>query len=235
MTLDEVMKELESYGNEGTKKVLLKHGAKEPFFGVKVGDMKKIQKKVKKDHELSLALYDTGNGDAMYFAGLIADKDKITKTILKKWAKNAHWYMISEYTVPWIAADSNQGWDLGLEWIKSKKENLASCGWATLSSVLSITPDEEIDKATIKALLKEISNSIHSQENRVRYTMNGFVIAVGSFVPELSDEAMKIARKIGKVDVEMGGTACKVPLATEYIQKVVDKGRLGKKKKMARC
>jgi hypothetical protein len=48
-------------------------------------------------------------------------------------------------------------------------------------------------------------------------------------------EAIKIAEKIGKVNVEMGGTACKVPLATDYIQNLIDKGRVGKKRKMARC
>ncbi len=63
-------------GSEQTKKVFMRHGAREPFFGVKVGDMKKIVKRVKKNHELSLALYDTGNGDAMYLAGLMPTKRK---------------------------------------------------------------------------------------------------------------------------------------------------------------
>ena len=56
----------------------MNHGAKEPFFGVKVGDLKKILKKTKKNHELSLELYKTGNSDAMYLAGLMADEKKIT-------------------------------------------------------------------------------------------------------------------------------------------------------------
>ncbi len=94
------MKELEAMGNEQTKKVLMKHGAKEPIFGVKVGDLKKIVKKVKKDHDLSLAIYNTGNSDAMYLAGLIADENQITKEQLQSWAEKANWYMISEYTVP---------------------------------------------------------------------------------------------------------------------------------------
>ena len=54
MTKKEILKELEKYGDEQTKKTLIKHGAKEPFFGVKVQDLKKILKKVKKNHNLSL-------------------------------------------------------------------------------------------------------------------------------------------------------------------------------------
>lgn len=72
MTKEEVLKELEVYGNAQTKKTYATHGAKEPYFGVKVQDLKKILKKTKKNHELSLELYATGNSDAMYLAGLMA-------------------------------------------------------------------------------------------------------------------------------------------------------------------
>ena len=95
MTKNEVLSELKSYGNEGTKKVLINHGAREPFYGVRVGDMKKIVKKIRKDHELSQELYNTGNSDAMYLAGLIADETRMTKKILNDWVKKAYWYMLS--------------------------------------------------------------------------------------------------------------------------------------------
>jgi len=86
MTTTQILKELKSFGNKDTKKVLVKHGAREPFYGVRVQDLKKIMKKIKKDHELSIELFATGNSDAMYLAGLIADEDKITKKDLRRWA-----------------------------------------------------------------------------------------------------------------------------------------------------
>ena len=235
MTVNEIMAELEQYGNESTKKVFLKHGAKEPFFGVKVADLKKIVKKVKKNHDLSLALYGTGNGDAMYLAGLIADEKKISKKDLNTWVKKAEWQMISEYTVAWIASESDHGMELALDWIESKKEHIAACGWSTLSSIMSIKKDEELNLDKFRELLGRVEKTIHGQPNRVKYTMNGFVIAAGSFVPGLTELAKTVAEAIGKVKVDMNGTACKVPLAGAYIQKVIDKGRLGIKKKMARC
>jgi 3-methyladenine DNA glycosylase AlkD len=235
MTVNEVMKELKKYGNDQTKKVLSKHGAKEPFFGVKVGDMKPIVKKIKKDHDLSLELYDTGNSDAMYFAGLIADENLITKKDLQKWVKNAYWYMLSDYTVPWIAAESKYGLEVGLSWIESDKEFIASAGWSTLSNLVSIKDDSELDIKLLAKLLKRVEKEIHQERNRVRYSMNGFVIALGSYVPELTDKAIAAAEKIGKVNVDVGGTACKVPLSKDYILKVKNMGRTGKKRKMARC
>jgi 3-methyladenine DNA glycosylase AlkD len=235
MTLNQVMNELKSYGNESTKRVFINHGAREPFFGVKVQDLKKLVKKIRKDYKLSIELYDTGNSDAMYLAGLIADEKAMTRQDLQKWVEGAYWYMISDYTVPWIAAESNFGMELALEWIESEEEFIASAGWATLSSLVSIKPDDELNIEILRSLLDRVENEIHSAQNRVRYSMNGFVISTGSYVKALTDKAIRIGENIGKVNVDMGGTACKVPLATQYIQKVIDRGSLGKKRKMARC
>jgi len=235
MTTEEVLTELKDCGDEGTKNTFMKHGAREPFYGVKVQYLKKIQKKAKTDHDLSLKLYATGNSDAMYLAGLIADEKAISKADLNRWADEAYWYMISEYTVPWVAAETGYGYELGLEWIESEEERIASAGWSTLSSCASLRPDEELDIDKYAELLNQVENNIHTAPNRVRFTMNGFVIAIGSYIPSLTTKAIEVGKNTGKVNVDMGGTACKVPYSPEYIQKVVDRGSIGKKRKSARC
>ncbi len=235
VNLDEVMDELRSYGSEVTKTTLMKHGAKEPFFGVKVQDLKKVLKKEKKNHVLALELYATGNSDAMYLAALMADASKMSKEDLQRWVKEAYWYYLSEYAVAQLAAETQFGFDLGLEWIESKEENIASSGWSTLANYASLHDDEELDIRQYTSLLQRAETEIHGAQNRVRYCMNGFVIAVGSYIVSLNELAISVGENIGKVDVDMGGTACKVPLAKPYIQKVMDKNRLGKKRKAARC
>jgi 3-methyladenine DNA glycosylase AlkD len=235
MTTKEILEELKSYSSESIKKVFLKHGAKEPFYGVRIGDLKKIQKKIKKDYTLALELYDTGISDAMYLAGLIADDKKMTKENLHHWAKNAYWSMISEYTVPWVAAESNYGHELAIEWMKSGKENIASAGWATYSCLLALTPDEKLNKKEIRSLLERIEKEIRKARNRVKQTMNGFVIAVGGNVPELTALAIETGKRIGDVIVDMGGTACKTPYSPDYIEKIKKRGALGKKKKTVKC
>ena len=182
MTLDDVMADLHAHGSEQTKKTFTRHGAREPFFGVKVEHLKTIVKKVKRDHALALALYDTGNSDAMYLAALVCDPAKFTKPHLTKWVKGAYWFYLSCFTVAWAAAESRFGRELALEWMESKKEQIAAAGWSTYSSLLSIKPDEELDDDEIVGLLERIEGSIHAAPNRVKYVMNSFVIAVGSYV-----------------------------------------------------
>lgn len=235
MTVSEIMAELKTYGNENIKKIFLKHGVKEPFYGVKIEHLKVIQKKIKKDYTLALELFNTGNADAMYLAGLIADDDKMSVKDLNGWVKSALSNNISEYTVPWVAAGSKHGFELALQWIDAKEEHIAAAGWSTLSGWVALKPDSELDLTTIKKLLKRIEKNIHQSKNRERYTMNGFVIAVGTYVAPLSKEAIVTANKIGEVTVDMNGTACKIPDAVAYIEKCIDKGVIGKKKKTVKC
>ncbi|HNL37602.1 MAG TPA: DNA alkylation repair protein [Saprospiraceae bacterium] len=237
MTVENVLQSLKSLGSESTRKIFRNHGAPENMYGVKVGDLKGIIKTLprKKDHELSLALYDSGNSDAMYLAGLIADEKKISPDDLRHWAEKASWYMISEYTVAWVAADSPHGWALALEWIESPVEQIASTGWSTLASWCTVRPDATLDLPALEKLLDRVANTIHNAPNRVRYTMNNFVIAAGICVLPLTEKAIATARAIGAVKVEMGGTACKVPDAESYIENARAKGRMGVKKKDARC
>jgi 3-methyladenine DNA glycosylase AlkD len=235
MTTNEILKELENYGDPQTKKTLMRHGAKEPFFGVKVADLKKILKKTKKNHELSLELYNTGNSDAMYLAGLMADEKKITEAQLNDWVEKAYWYYLSEFAVPWVASETSFGFELGLKWIISENERIASAGWATLSYYAGLKNDEDLDISTYSSLLDKVADEIHKSQNRVRHTMNGFVIATGTYVKELTGKAKSIAAKIGQVEVDMNGTACKVPLAAEYLEKAIRNGQPGKKRKSSRC
>jgi 3-methyladenine DNA glycosylase AlkD len=77
MTSKQVLEEIKKTGSESVKKTLMKHGAKEPFYGVKVEDLKKIQKKIKENQQqVALELFATGIGDAQYLAGLMAHGSK---------------------------------------------------------------------------------------------------------------------------------------------------------------
>lgn len=235
MTVQEIMDDLKSHGSDSIKKILLKHGVKEPFFGVKIEYLKPIQKKVKMDYQLAKDLYATGNADAMYLAGLIADDEKMTRDDLQTWAKEAVSNNISEYTVPWVATGSKNGFELALEWIDSPEEYIAACGWSTLINIVSLKPDNELDLTELKRLLERVAKTIHTSPNRVRSTMNGYLIAVGTYVMPLSEDAIATAKSVGTVMIEKEGTACKVPDAVEYIMKAKNKGALGKKKKTVKC
>ncbi|GAB5402588.1 MAG: DNA alkylation repair protein [Aureliella sp.] len=235
MNVADVLKRLESLGNESTVKTFRRHGATGDMYGVKVADLKKVLRDIKGDQSLALELWDTGNSDAMYLAGLAADGSQMTKTQLEKWVKSAYWYMLSEYSVPFVAAEHPDCFTIARKWIKSRKESIAASGWCTYAGGMSVRSDGELDLGEIDELLQTVVAKIDSSPGRVRYCMNGFVICVGTYVKPLLKKAKATAKKIGAVEVDMGDTACRVPVATDMLNKVESMQRVGKKRKTVKC
>lgn len=235
-TAQEILEELQQLGKASYKKVLVNnHGVKEPCFGVAISELKKIQKRIKKDYQLALDLYDTGNYDAMYLAGLIADDARMTQKDLQRWVEKAYAGSLPGATVPSVAVGSAHGFVMARKWIESPKPLIAAAGWATWSALVSVKPDAELDLAELRALLQRLQKTIHQSPDAVRYHMNAFVIALGSFVTALTDEALKAGEKIGPVMANLGNNSCEIPRITDYIQKVKAHGSLGKKRKSAKC
>jgi 3-methyladenine DNA glycosylase AlkD len=237
LSANSIIAEFRKKGREKTRLIYSRHGIPaERTFGVSVADLKGIAKTIKGQQALACELYETGMLEAMYLAGIVADGSQMTKKQLQAWAERASgMQMISEYTVPWVALDHSLARDLALEWMKSKNQHIASCGWCTYAGLLATKEDKSLDLAEIEELLKTVVQQIHSAPNRVRHTMNAFVIAVGSYVKPLLKQAKTAALQIGAVSVDMGDTACRVPLATAYIAKVEAAGRVGRKRKTIRC
>jgi 3-methyladenine DNA glycosylase AlkD len=235
MNATEVLAKLEKLGSDSYRRTMMRHGANEPLWGVKISELKKLQKQIKTDHELALELYETGIYDAQYLAGLIVDDQQMSKRDLQHWLTKSNCSAIAGTTVAWVTAESKFANELGMKWIDAKNENAAYAGWTTLSCLVSITDDAELDLAELKQLLQRVEQTIHQERNLVRSAMNSFVISTGSYVTGLTKLALQVGKKIGTVSVDMGDTACVVPAAVEYIQKVQDHGTIGKKRKTAKC
>jgi 3-methyladenine DNA glycosylase AlkD len=236
-TVTAIMAALKKKGSEKTRNIYAKHGmAGKPMFGGSVADLKVIAKTIKGQQALACELHESGNLDAMYLAGMVADGSQMTGDQLTAWAEGAvGLQMISEYTVAWVAVENTKGRELAKLWITSEKEHVASSGWCTYSGLVATKADAELDLAEIEGLLNMVVKGIGDAQNRVRHNMNGFVIAVGSYVKPLLKQAKAAAKQIGDVLVDVGDTARKVPLATVYIQKTEASGRVGKKRKTIRC
>jgi 3-methyladenine DNA glycosylase AlkD len=233
----EILADLKKKGKEQYKAIYARHGIPpERSFGVLTSELKKIAKSIKGQQKLAMDLYATGMMEPMYLAGLVPDGAKMSKQELQAWAAGTHGMpMIAEYTVPWVTTDNPAARELAKEWMASKQESVASSGWCTYVGVMGTTVDEKLDLKEIRALLQKVVKEIHAAPNRVKYTMNGFVIGVGTYVKPLLKEAKSAAKEIGEVRVDMGETECKVPLASEYIAKAERAGKVGKKKKTMRC
>lgn len=235
MTFDDIMAALEALGTERTKKVYISQGAHEPLFGVATGAMKPIVREVKINQPLAEQLYATGNYDAMYLAGMLADPKTMRPEDFDRWMAGAYFYMLSDYVVAVTLAETGFAQDVADKWIASGDELKMSAGWSCYCWLIGNRPDDAFAPDKLAGMLDTIQATIHTQPERTKYAMNGFISAVGvSFLP-LHDKALAVAEAVGKVSVMRGKTKCSVPVAADEIRKAAEKGRLGFKRKNVRC
>lgn len=235
LSTNEIMKKLAALGKETTKRTYINHGAKEPLYGVTSGALKPLAKMIGIQQSLAMDLYATGNYDAMYLAGMIADVNVMKIEDYELWMKTAYCYAISDYIVAVTLTKAPFAQQLADKWIASDQEVYNSAGWACYEWLLGYKADDAFSRKKILHYLKIIETTIHEQASHIRYVMNNFVIAVGVSYQPLHEEAIAVANTIGIVSVDMNKTNCKTPLASASIQKAIDKNRIGFKRKDVRC
>ncbi len=235
MDVQTILQKLEALGSERTKKVYMQQGAREPLFGVATGAMKPIVRKIKINQGLAEELYATGNYDAMYLAGMLADPKAMTEADFDRWMEGAYFYMISDFIVAVTLAETDFAQAVSDRWIETGKELYMSAGYSCYCWLLGNRKDEEFDREKLNTMLETVEKTIHSSPDRAKYAMNNFVITAGvSYIP-LHEKAVAVANAIGTVDIFRGKTKCSVPVAANEIQKAAAKGRLGFKRKNVRC
>ena len=216
LSFAEAMKTLEKAGSAQTKKTYLRHGAEEPLFGVSFATLKTLVKRIGVDQELARALWATGNYDARNLALKIADPHAITSAELDRWARDTRARMCAGY-VAMLAGEGSQAAAKAKQWLGSSDKALRQAGWNLLSQMAMV--DETPPDAWFLGRLAEIEKSIQKAPNEERYAMNQAVISIGCRNAALRKAAAAAAKRIGKVEVDYGDTACKTPDAAETLAK----------------
>lgn len=217
MSFADAMSALEKAGSAQTRKTYARHGAVEPMFGVSFATLKVMVKRIGVDHELALALWATKNHDARTLALKIADPERVKSAELDRFARENRARTCGSY-VAMLAAESPHATEKVREWFASSDEVLRGHAW-TLAGFIA-TLDETTPDEWFVQRLAQIEKTIHSAPNSEREAMNMAVIVIGGRNAVLRKAATATAKRIGKVEVDHGDTACKTPDAVPYIEKM---------------
>lgn len=235
MEFTEVMNELEALGTDYNKKRYVSNGAQEPVFGVATGKMKPMRKQIKINQELAEKLYATGNYDAMYFAGVIADPKAMTIEDYERWIDDAYFFMLSDYVVAVTLSESDIAEEVADKWIHSGDELRMSAGWSCYCWLLGSRKDEEFNLDKLSNMLDTVEETIQNMPERTKYAMNNFIYTVGTSYIPLHEKALKIADSVGEVEIKRDNKKAQILNAYENIQTQVEKDRIGFKRRYVRC
>jgi 3-methyladenine DNA glycosylase AlkD len=217
MKYREVMATLREMGTAQNVKIYRRHGAGDKLFGVSFANLNKLKKQIGMDHKLAEQLWRTGNTDARTLALMIADPNTLTASEADAWLKDIQYSLLADMLAG-LVARSDLATKKLKKWTRSRQETTRVCGYSLLASILKDVP-ELLSDDVCGQYIDTIERQIHGSANLARHAMNTGLIAIGIYRPNLRDDAIAAARRMGKVEVDHGQTSCKTPDAESYINK----------------
>lgn len=220
MTVKEILAQLKSLGDDARRKHNAKAGAPENQFGVKLGDLRVLAKKIKTDHQLALELWDTGNVDAQLLATLIIKPASLSADELDKLTRSTTCAQVAEWLNSYVVAEHPEKEALREKWMKAKEKDrwAARAGWHFTAS--RVNKGKGADGLDVTALLDRIEKEMPKAKPEVQWTMNNTLAAIGIHHPKLRKRAVAIGKKIGLYrdwPVSKGCTPPYVPVWVDFM------------------
>jgi hypothetical protein len=228
------MQELALLGKDRQKKYYMGNGAREPLFGVATGAMKPLAKKTGKDQSLAEELYSTGNYDAMYFAGIIADPNAMDENDFNRWMEGAYFFMLSDFVVAVTLSEARIAKTVAEKWLDSPRDLTVSGGWNCWTWLIGWRPDTEFETESMDKLLQRAKGDIVSHAGRARIAIRNFITAAGISYKPLYDKTLALAEEVDALALNYDDTKCFSGMAAA-IRKEAERGRIGFKRKSVRC
>jgi hypothetical protein len=195
----------------------LRHGAGEPLFGVRFGDLRPLARRIGRDPELARGLWATGNSDARLLACLVADLARVSERELDAWLSDIDSYFLVDTFVAELASKAPGAWSRAMRWIASQRDRTAQAGWDLLNAVA--LSDADVPEADFERALDLIAGRIGTYGNWTRRAASNAITGVGLRNGRLEAAARRTARRMGHVEFDPGRTSCVMPDLIAYLEK----------------
>jgi 3-methyladenine DNA glycosylase AlkD len=217
MAVKEILAQLRSLGDDARRKHNAKAGAPDNQFGVKLGDIRAIAKKIKADHELALKLWDTGNVEAQLLATLLIKPKSLFGDELDAMTRSTTCGQVAEWLNAYVVAQHPDKEALREKWMKDKDRWAARAGWHLTASCVN----KDADGLDLAALLDRLEKELPKAEPEVQWTMNNTLAAIGIKHAKHRKRAIAIGEKIGLYKDWPVSKGCTPPYVPVWIEAMV--------------
>ena len=222
MTLDEAMRQLKALGSAGVRAQNAKNGpmgsgAGDNQFGVARGDVRTLAKKIKTNHALALALWQTGNIDAQFLATLLLDVKLLSAKELERLVTSVTFTWVAEWLYSYVVKGHADKETLRQKWMAATDRWAARAGWQLTAGRVAKSP-EGLD---LTALLERIEKEMGTAAPEVQWTMNMCLAEIGIHFPQHRKRAIAIGEKLGIYRDFPCSKGCTSPFAPIWINEMV--------------
>ena len=197
MTAEQVLLELKELGNPTEKNLagMRRFGIQfTTAYCVGVPNLRKYAKKLKYDHTLAQALWESDVHDAKLLAPMIDDPAKVTKSQMEKWVKDFSSWDICDGCCGTLFDKTPYAFERAEQWSKRNDEFVKRAGFVLMAelSVHDKTAPDEKFIPFFPAIMREAWDD----RNFVRKAVNWALRQIGKRNKQLNKEAIKIAKQI---------------------------------------
>ena len=219
MTLDEALEQLRALGNAKVRAQNAKSGAGDDQFGVSLGDIRALAKKIRTDHPLALALWETGNVDAQFLAALLVQPKKLSAKEMDRMVRSITFSRVADWLNAYVVRQHPDKEALRQDWMAANDRWAARAGWDLTAERVAKSPDG----LDVPALLARLESDMASADPEVQWTMNMTLAAIGIHVHEHRKRAIAIGEKIGLYRDWPVSKGCTPPFAPIWIDYMVSR------------
>ena len=219
MTLKDALAQLKSLDNEKVRAQNKKHGAGDNQFGVSLGDIRGLAKKIRTDHPLALSLWKTGNVDAQFLATLLIQPKKLSADEMDRMVRSLTFVRVADWLIAYVVRQHPDKEALRQDWMAADDRWAARAAWDLTAERVAKSPDG----LDLPALLARIESEMADAEPEVQWTMNNTLAAIGIHFPKHRKRAIAIGDKLGIYRDYPVSKGCTSPFAPIWINAMVSR------------
>jgi len=219
MTLEETLTQLETLGNEKMRAQNIRNGANDNQFGVRLGDLRGLAKKIKANHELAMELWETENIDARLLAILLLKPKTLSTDEMDRLVRSVNFVQVADWLNAYVVKHHPDKEILRQRWMKSDEPMAARAGWSLTAGRLARSPEGLDLPAILDRLESEMANALPE----VQWTMNSALAAIGIHFSKHRKRALAIGEKLGIYRDYPVSKGCTSPFAPIWIKEMVSR------------
>ena len=179
-------------------------------YGIGLTRHRAIAKKIGRDRDLALELWNEPSHDAKVIGLLIDDPKRLTRDQVERQVDGVRAGMLGHVLSSCDAtlAKSPLAFELARDWMASKDPVRRSCGYGLVYELAKDQKDKRLTDEFFLACVEKIGKTIAKEENGVRVGMGGALIGIGKRNKKLNAAAVKAAKAIGPIHFSNGDRKC---------------------------
>jgi 3-methyladenine DNA glycosylase AlkD len=219
MNLQDALNELEALGNEKRRAHNTKYGAGDNQFGVKMGDIRKLAKTIKTNHDLAMELWATNIVDARFLAILILKPKLLSTEEIDRMVRSVTFVQVADWLNSYVIKHHPDKEALRQTWMTDNDPMAARAGWNLTDQLVKKNPD----KLDIPMLLNRIESEMGNAASEVQWTMNNSLVSIGIYHADYRDQALSIGETLGVYRDYPVVKGCTSPFAPIWIEEMVSR------------